>query len=136
MYGCWDILSGFRSSKAGFFETCNSESTAHCNDTNISYCEKLPKISENPLIIDLVFHQNLPFLQYAQNTKQFYISRLAILSWTNGTNNFVTACTVVEILLLALELNKICTWYQWMPNLSKEHITMATCTFEYLHTLA
>ena len=30
-----------------------SESTAHFNDINISYCEKIPKIGENPLIIDL-----------------------------------------------------------------------------------
>ena len=36
----------------------HSESTAHSNDINISYYEKIPKIGENPLIIDLVFHQN------------------------------------------------------------------------------
>ena len=36
----------------------HSESTAHSNDINISYFEKIPKIGENPLIIDLVFHQN------------------------------------------------------------------------------
>ena len=35
----------------------HSESTAHSNDINISYCQKIPKIGENPLIIDLVFHQ-------------------------------------------------------------------------------
>ena len=36
-----------------------SESTAHFNNINISYHEKLPKIGENPLIIDVAFHQNL-----------------------------------------------------------------------------
>ena len=36
----------------------HSESTTHSNDINILYYEKLPKISENPLIIDLPFHQN------------------------------------------------------------------------------
>ena len=36
----------------------HSESTAQFNDINISYCGKIPKIGENPLIIDLVFHQN------------------------------------------------------------------------------
>ena len=35
----------------------HSESTAHSDDTNISYYEKLPKIGENPLIIDLAFCQ-------------------------------------------------------------------------------
>ena len=35
-----------------------SESIAHSNDINISYCEKIPKIGENPLIIDLAFCQN------------------------------------------------------------------------------
>ena len=35
----------------------HSESTAHSDDTNISYYEKLPEIGENPLIIDLVFCQ-------------------------------------------------------------------------------
>ena len=33
----------------------HSESTVHYNDINILYFEKLPKIGENPLIIDLVF---------------------------------------------------------------------------------
>ena len=37
----------------------HSESTAHSNDINISCYEKIPKIGENPLIIDLAFHQNL-----------------------------------------------------------------------------
>ena len=36
-----------------------SESTAHFNNINIFYHGKLPEIGENPLIIDLVFHQNL-----------------------------------------------------------------------------
>ena len=36
----------------------HSESTAHSNDINISYYEKIPKIGENPLIIDLAFHRN------------------------------------------------------------------------------
>ena len=36
----------------------HSESTGHSNDTNIAYCSKLPKIGENPLIIDLAFCQN------------------------------------------------------------------------------
>ena len=38
----------------------HSESTAHSNDINISYYEKIPKIGENPLIIDLAFHRNFP----------------------------------------------------------------------------
>ena len=37
----------------------HSESTAHYNDINISYYEKIPKIGKNPLIIDLAFHPNL-----------------------------------------------------------------------------
>ena len=36
----------------------HSESTVHSNDINISYDKKYPKNGENPLIIDLVFHQN------------------------------------------------------------------------------
>ena len=40
----------------------HSESNAHSNDINISYYEKVPKIGENPLIIDLSFHQNLVIL--------------------------------------------------------------------------
>ena len=36
----------------------HSESTTHSNDINISYCEEIPKIGENPLVIDLMFHQN------------------------------------------------------------------------------
>ena len=36
----------------------HSESNAYSNDINISYYEKIPKIDENPLIIDLMFHQN------------------------------------------------------------------------------
>ena len=38
-------------------------------------------------------------------------SRLSILSWTNGTNDFVLACTVVESLLMAWIL-----WFLWMNN--------------------
>ena len=36
----------------------HSESTAHSNDINISYYEKISKLGENPLIIDLAFYQN------------------------------------------------------------------------------
>ena len=36
----------------------HSESTAYSNNINISYYEKIPKIGENPLIIDLAFHKN------------------------------------------------------------------------------
>ena len=36
----------------------HSESTVHSNDINISYHENIPKIGENPLIIDLVFHRD------------------------------------------------------------------------------
>ena len=36
----------------------HSESTAHSNNINISHCQKIPKIGENPLIIDLVFCPN------------------------------------------------------------------------------
>ena len=36
----------------------HSESTAHSNGINISYYEEICKISENPLILDLAFHQN------------------------------------------------------------------------------
>ena len=49
----------------------HSELTVHSNDINISDYVKIPKIDENPLIIDFAFGQNLPFLQCAQNTKQF-----------------------------------------------------------------
>ena len=34
------------------------ESTIHSNDVNTSHCKKSPKISVNPLIIDLVLCQN------------------------------------------------------------------------------
>ena len=37
----------------------HSESTVHFNNINISYLLKIPKIGENPLIIDFAFHQNL-----------------------------------------------------------------------------
>ena len=36
----------------------HSESTAHSNDISISYHEKIPKICENPLIIDLALCPN------------------------------------------------------------------------------
>ena len=49
----------------------HSESTAHSNDINLSYYEKIPQIGENPFIITWRFVEILPFLQYAQNTKQF-----------------------------------------------------------------
>ena len=78
MYGCWDTFECFLAVKAGqrlilgqwknnsttehdtteLNTPFHSESTAHSNDINISYYEEIPKIGENPLIIDLVFHQN------------------------------------------------------------------------------
>ena len=36
----------------------HSESTVHYNDINVSYHKKFAQIFENPLIIDLAFHQN------------------------------------------------------------------------------
>ena len=45
----------------------HSESTALSNDISISYYEKIPKIGKIPLC----FIKILPFLQCAQNAKQF-----------------------------------------------------------------
>ena len=45
----------------------HSKSTAHSNDINISYCEKIPKIGENPLIIDLAFHPNFAIFAMYSN---------------------------------------------------------------------
>ena len=73
------------------------------------------------------------FLQCAQNTKQFISVDSPSWAEQNGTNDFVVACTVVEIFLLTLIRTQEVLWYQWLPNLSKKHITMATCTFKY-HT--
>ena len=44
------------------------------------------------------FDDILPFLQCAQNTKQFISVDSPSWAEQNGTDNFVVACTVVEIL--------------------------------------
>ena len=77
----------------------HSESTAHSNDIDNSYSEKIPKIGKNSLIIDLMFHQI--FANFVMCSKHYtiHISRLTILSWTERTNNFAVACTAVEIFL-------------------------------------
>ena len=51
--------------------TFHSESTVHSNDINISYCEKTPKIGENPFIIDLAFHQNFSILTVLRLVRYF-----------------------------------------------------------------
>ena len=58
----------------------HSESTAHSSDINGSYYENLPKIGENPLIIDLVFHQIFAIFTMGSKRLTIHISRLTILS--------------------------------------------------------
>ena len=78
----------------------HSESTAHSNDINISCYEKISKIGENPLIIDLAFFiKILPFSQCVQNAKQFISADSSSRAEQNGTNNFVIACMVIKIFL-------------------------------------
>ena len=60
----------------------HSESTAHSNDINISHHEKIPKIGENPLIIDLAFRQNFTVFAMCSKHKTIHITRFTILSWT------------------------------------------------------
>ena len=57
-----------------------------------------PKLAKPPYYYTGRFAQILSFLQCGQNTKQFISADS--LSWAeqNGTNGFVVACTVVEIL--------------------------------------
>ena len=52
----------------------HSELTAHSNDINISYYEKIPKIGENALIIDLVFRQNFAIFAMCSKHQTIYIS--------------------------------------------------------------
>ena len=58
----------------------HSESAAHSNDINMSYYEKIPKICENPLIIDLVFHQNVAVFAMCSKYQTIHTNRLTILS--------------------------------------------------------
>ena len=60
----------------------HSESTALSIDINISYYQEIPEIGENPLVfVDLTFVKIFPFLQCAQNVKQFISAcKLAILN--------------------------------------------------------
>ena len=62
------------------------------------------------LIIDLPFHQILPFLQCAQKTEQFI--SVDSPAWTS-TNNFVIACTVVEILIFLRVLTPLKAGFLW-----------------------
>ena len=66
----------------------HSESTTNSNDINISYYEKIPKIGENPLIIDFTFHQNFAIFAICLKHQTVYISRLAILSRTERYKRF------------------------------------------------
>ena len=54
---CWFLLNNSTTEHdiAELITPLRSVSSAHYIDINIS---KLPKINENPLIIDLAFHQN------------------------------------------------------------------------------
>ena len=54
----------------------HSELTAHSNDINISYYEKILKIGENALIIyiDLVFRQNFAIFAMCSKHQTIYIS--------------------------------------------------------------
>ena len=55
------LFSAIEHALADLITPFHSESTADSIDINkriLSPYEKIPKISENPLIIDLVFHQN------------------------------------------------------------------------------
>ena len=72
----------------------HSESTAHSNDINISYYEKYSKL------VKMTWHfvKILPFLQCARNSKQFISIDSPSLAEQNNTNDFIVACTVVEIL--------------------------------------
>ena len=65
-----------------------SESSAHSNDVNISCNEKIPKIGENPLIIDLAFHQNFAIFAMCSKHQTIYINRLTISSWTEWYKRF------------------------------------------------
>ena len=69
----------------------HSESTVtvHSNDTNISYCEKTSKIGENPLIIELMFHQNFSIFAMCSNIKQLILVNSPLRAEQNGTNGFV-----------------------------------------------
>ena len=58
----------------------HSQSIIHSNDSNISYCEKIAQIDENPLIIDLVFCQNFAIFAMCLKHQTIHISRLAVLS--------------------------------------------------------
>ena len=58
----------------------HSESTAHSNHINISDYDEMPKIDENPLIIDLVFLQNFGIFTKCSKHETIHISRLTILS--------------------------------------------------------
>ena len=107
MYGCWGIFECLWAVKGWVFlwvswtnnstierdttegiTKFHSESIAHSNDINISSCEKIPKINENPLIIDLVFHQNFVIFAMCLKHQTIHISRLTILSWTERYKRF------------------------------------------------
>ena len=54
----WTNISTTEHHATIFITPFHPQSTTQSNDINISYYEKIPKIGENPLIIDLAFHQN------------------------------------------------------------------------------
>ena len=85
--------------------TCNSSAAtkliaSFCSvltaNSNISLLLKLPKIVENlPLLY--FFNQNFAIFAIFLNTKQFIPADSPSWAEQNSTNNFVVACTVVEI---------------------------------------
>ena len=94
-------------------------------DINISHNEKVPKIAQN-WQNNLVFVQISPFLQCAQNTKQFISVDSPSWAEQNGTNDFVVACTVVEIFGVLSGHWKLsfCDFYEWItqkPNMIQQN---------------
>ena len=87
----------------------HSESTAFSNNISISYWSywwKLSKIGENPFIIDLPFHQNSTIFAMCSKHWTFYISRLAIFSWTEWCKRFchsMYGCWDIIVLCLCSE---------------------------------
>ena len=85
----------------------HSQSAVYSNDLNISCCQKIAQIDKNHLIIDLAFDQNLGIFAMCTKAKQFISANSPSCTEQNGTNNFVIACTVVEILLCSVRPLKV-----------------------------
>ena len=79
---------------------------------------KVTQIDENPLIIDLAIFQNLAILWCPYNTKQFISADSPSWAKLTSTNDFVVACTVVEILLCGIKLLKAGFWYNLKTSTS------------------